>query len=78
MTADRAGRTQFTLNRSFLGIMLSVHEDEMQGATDELTGLGAVSDSKANVSIVDADLLEQISCECYASCETAFAKSRSD
>jgi len=78
MTADRAGRTQFTLNRSFLGIMLSVHEDEMQGTTNELTRLGAVSYSKANVSIVDADLLEQISCECYASCKAAFAKSLSD
>jgi hypothetical protein len=78
MTADRAGRTQFRLNQSFLGIMLSVHEDEMQGATDELTRLGAVGYSKANVSIVDADLLEQISCECYASCKAAFAKSLSD
>jgi len=78
MTGDRAGRAQFTLNRDFLGIMLGVHEDEMRQVTGELTRLGAVTYSNADVSIVDAHLLEQISCECYASCKTAFAKSLSD
>jgi hypothetical protein len=78
MTADRAGRAEFTLNRDFLGIMLSVHENEMRDVTDELTRLGAVSYSKADVSIVDANLLEQISCECYGSCKTAYANSLSD
>jgi hypothetical protein len=78
MTGDRAGRAQFTLNRDFLGIMLSVHEDEMRQVTGELTRLGAVTYSKANVSIVDAHLLEQLSCECYSSYKAAFAKSLSD
>ena len=78
MTGDRAGRAQFTLNRDFLGIMLGVHEDEMRQVTGELTRLGAVTYSNADVSIVDAHLLEQISCECYASCKTAFANSLLD
>ena len=78
MTCDRAGRAQFTLNRDFLGIMLSVHEDEMRYVTDELTRLGAVTYSNADVSIVDAHLLKQIACECYASCKTAFANSLLD
>jgi hypothetical protein len=75
MTADRAGRTEFTLNQTFLGIMLSVHEDEMRGVTDELNRLGAVSYAKANVSIIDAELLARISCGCYDSCKNAYAKS---
>lgn len=75
MTADRASRTQFTLSRTFLGIMLSVHEDEMQKATDELTRQGAISYAKASVTIVDEKLLKRLSCECYAACKAAYAKS---
>jgi len=75
MTADRAGRARFTLSQTFLGIMLSVHEDEMQNVTDELTRRGAVTYARAEVTIVDASSLERISCECYASCKSAFAKS---
>jgi CRP-like cAMP-binding protein len=75
MTADRAGRTAFTLNQTFLGIMLSVHEGEMQRVIGELTGQGAISYSKADLSIIDADLLRRLSCECYAACKSAFVKS---
>jgi hypothetical protein len=75
MTGDRAGRTQFTLNQTFLGIMLNVHEDEMQSVIDELTRLGAVSYLEANVSIIDAHLLERISCDCYAACKKSFEES---
>jgi hypothetical protein len=78
MTGDRAGRAQFTLSREFLGIMLGVHEHEMRQVTGELTRLGAVTYSKADVSIVDARLLEKMSCECYSSCKNAFAKALSD
>ena len=77
MTGDRARRAQFTLSRSFLGIMLSVREDDMRSATDELVRLGAVTYSNADVSIVDAHLLKQLSCECYAACKAAFAQSLS-
>ncbi len=75
MTADRAGRAEFTLNQTFLGIMLSVHEDEMQRVIDELARQGAISYSKANLSIVDANVLKRLSCECYAACKGAFEKS---
>jgi hypothetical protein len=75
MTADRAGRAQFTLNQTFLGIMLSVHEDEMHRVTDELTLKGAISYSKSDVTIVDESLLKRLSCECYAACKTAYETS---
>ena len=78
MTADRAGRSQFPLNPDFLGIMLSVHEDEMRAVTDELVHRGAISYSKAILSILDTTLLAQITCECYASCKLAYAKALSD
>jgi hypothetical protein len=78
MTADRASRTQFTLNRDFLGIMLSVHEEEMYQTIDELTRRGAITYARADVTIVDVQLLEQISCGCYAVCKAAFAKSLLD
>ena len=78
MTADRARRTQFTLNRDFLGIMLSVHEDEMHQTVDELIRVGAINYASADVTIVDAQLLEQLSCGCYAVCKAAFTKSLSD
>lgn len=73
MTADRAGRAEFTLSRDFLGIMLSVRKSEMLEATGELSRLGAVTYLDAQVTILDAALLEELSCECYQACKTAYA-----
>jgi hypothetical protein len=78
MTADRAGRVQFTLSREFLGIMLSVDEGDMRQAIGELTRLDAITYCKSNLTISDAYILERLSCECYLACKTAFAKSLAD
>ena len=75
MTADRVGRPEFTLTHDFLAIMLGVRRAGVSEAANALHERGAISYRRGVVSILDAGILEDAACECYAACKTSFATS---
>jgi hypothetical protein len=75
MTADRAGRSEFSLSREFLAIMLGVPVGALREVIELLENFGAVHYRQASLTIVDAGILESHACECYSACKSAFAQS---
>jgi|SRR5947209_2063776 len=73
MTADRVGSAQFTLTHDFLSIMLGVRRAGVSEAADALSRLGAIEYGRGVVTVLDKDVLEGASCECYGTCRQAFA-----
>ena len=77
MTADRVGRPQFALAHEFLAIMLGVRRASVTEAADKLHQLGAITYQRGIVTIADAGILKQASCECYEASKSAFTTSLS-
>ncbi len=75
MTADRAARTEFTLSREFLAIMLGIPLAELHEVTVALERAGAVQYQQSKVTILNPAILESHACECYGACKAAFARS---
>lgn len=75
MTADRAGRPQFTLTHEFLAIMLGVRRAGVSEAADALFRMGAIKYRRGVVTIVDPGILARAACECYETAKAAFAAS---
>ncbi|GAC1578738.1 MAG: Crp/Fnr family transcriptional regulator [Candidatus Elarobacter sp.] len=66
MFRDQVGRDDFSLREEFLGIMLAVSTREASRATRPLQNAGALRYENERVAIVDAAMLLEASCECYA------------
>lgn len=75
MTADRAGRPQFTLTHEFLSIMLGVRRAGVSEAADALFKMGAIKYRRGVVTIVDSGVLGRAACECYETSKASFAAS---
>ena len=75
MTEDRVGRSQFTLSREFLAIMLGASSAIVGEATSRLEQLGALVYSGNAVDVLDGKILRGIGCECYEISKAAFAAS---
>jgi CRP-like cAMP-binding protein len=66
MSADRVGASQFTITQDFLGQLLGVRRSTVSGSAGLLQRDGAIRYTRGRVTIVDRELLESVSCECYA------------
>ena len=65
MNQDRVG-SEFTITQDFLGQLLGVRRSTVSVSAGLLQREGAIRYTRGRVTIVDRELLETISCECYA------------
>ena len=77
MTADRVGSGKFTLTHDFLAIMLGVRRAGVSEAADALARMGAIDYRRGVVTVLDENILESASCECYLACRLAYTASLS-
>jgi CRP-like cAMP-binding protein len=66
MNQDRVGSAQFTITQDFLGQLLGVRRSTVSESAGLLQRDGAIRYTRGRVTIVDRELLETASCECYA------------
>jgi Mn-dependent DtxR family transcriptional regulator len=59
------GGDQFELTHEFLAAMLGVRRASVTVAAGMLQQAGLIRYSRGHVTVLDADRLEQASCECY-------------
>lgn len=71
MTADRVDSDQFRLTHDFLAQMLGVRRASVTQVAGRLARSGALTYTRGLVTVLDRDVLEQASCECYAVITTA-------
>lgn len=71
MTADRVQADQFQLTHDFLAQMLGVRRASVTDVAGRLARSGALTDTRGLVTVLDRDLLQRASCECYAVITTA-------
>ena len=65
MNQDRVG-SAFTITQDFLGQLLGVRRSTVSVSAGLLQRDGAIRYARGRVTIVDRELLEMMSCECYA------------
>lgn len=65
MNQDRVG-SAFTITQDFLGQLLGVRRSTVSVSAGLLQRDGAIRYTRGRVTIVDRELLEAMSCECYA------------
>jgi CRP-like cAMP-binding protein len=65
MNQDRVG-SAFTVTQDFLGQLLGVRRSTVSVSAGLLQRDGAIRYTRGHVTIVDRELLETMSCECYA------------
>lgn len=65
LSHDRAGGNEFELTQEFMSRMLGVRRAGVSVAANQLREIGAIDYRRANVSILNRQLLEETSCECY-------------
>ena len=66
ITADAVGRNDFNLTQEFLSQMLAVRRPGVTVAIGALERQGLIEHRYGRVSIVDADGLKKVACECYS------------
>jgi CRP-like cAMP-binding protein len=65
MTRDRVGGNAFYLTQEFLAYMLGVRRSGVTVAASTLQEAGMIEYKRGNITILDVDALESVSCECY-------------
>jgi CRP-like cAMP-binding protein len=73
-TADTAGSDTIALTHQFLAEILGVRRTSVTEVTKKAERSGAIQHSRGEITIVDRQILERLSCECYA---TLLAQSKS-
>jgi CRP-like cAMP-binding protein len=66
MQQDRVGCAHFKITQDFVGQLLGVRRSTVSVSASLLQRDGAIRYSRGHVTIIDRDLLESASCECYA------------
>jgi len=66
ITADAVGRNDFNLTQEFLSQMLAVRRPGVTVAIGALERQGLIEHRYGRVSIVDAEGLKKVACECYS------------
>lgn len=65
MTRDRVNSNQFPITHEFLSQMLGVRRASVTVVAGMLQKAGLISYSRGQMTILDAEGLEDVSCECY-------------
>jgi Mn-dependent DtxR family transcriptional regulator len=65
ITADAVDRKDFSLTQEFLSQMLAVRRPGVTVAIGALERQGLIQHRYGRVSIVDAEGLKKVACECY-------------
>lgn len=74
MSQDRVGRSRFDLTQEFLAEMLGVRRPGVTVAMGILEKAGLITHGRGNITVVDRDGLEKVSCECYRAIRDRQAK----
>ncbi len=73
---DRAASDEISVTQEFLGLMLGARRATINEAMKKLVQSGSIAHSRGRVRVLDRELLETQSCECYATAvehyQTAF------
>lgn len=64
-SADRAESDTVQLTQEFLAEMLGVRRTSVTEVASQIQKLGAIAYSRGNITIIDRNVLESLSCECY-------------
>lgn len=65
-TADTAGSNTIGLTHQYLAEMLGVRRTSVTEVTRKVQESGAIEHSRGEIKILDRQILERMSCECYA------------
>ena len=65
MSADRIGSNSLPLTQEFLAQMLGTRRSSVTVAAGMLQKAGLIAHTRGDVEIIDRQLLEEASCECY-------------
>ncbi len=66
LSLDRLQDNQLTMTQELIANMLGVRREGVTDAAGKLQRLGVIEYSRGHITVLDRDLLEQMSCECYA------------
>jgi CRP-like cAMP-binding protein len=72
MARDRVDTDTFLLTQEFLSQMLGTRRASVSESAAALHDAGAIRYSRGEITIVDRDLLEVMSCECYGVVQRAY------
>ena len=64
-SADRAESGTVQITQEFLAAMLGVRRTSVTEVASQIQKLGAIAYSRGNITIIDRNALESLSCECY-------------
>lgn len=66
LTLDRVASDRLVMERELVASILGVPTHEVDDAVAKLARLGAVSGSRAQITVLNRPQLERLCCECYA------------
>ena len=78
MSADRIGSNSLPLTQEFLAQMLGTRRSSVTVAAGMLQKAGLIAHTRGDVEIIDRQLLEEASCECYGLMQQQTKKWQSD
>lgn len=70
LSLDRLPSNQLTMTQELIANMLGVRREGVTEAAGKLQRLGVIEYYRGHIKVLDRNLLEQLSCECYAVVKT--------
>lgn len=78
LTRDRLASDVLPLTQEHLAIMLGVQRTTVTAVASALQSSGAIAYSRGRITVLDAEILRQRSCECYQAIEEAASRLLAD
>jgi CRP-like cAMP-binding protein len=66
LSLDRLASDELVMTQELIANMLGVRREGVTEAAGKLQKLGAIKYSRGKITVLDRQMLEQLSCECYA------------